>query len=177
MLKKTTAVLLISAFTHVYAVTPGLQANALTSEVDNTFNELSYKLNVEWDQKDGKFLNQSIAEFENEIAALQKEGLTNQDLVDHALTKIKDKRVLNDVRQIVNEVQENQMTPDEARAFVISKLNSIYSHGASWSGAASIAAVSIAAIAAIVCVVIWTHTTHKQKSDLNVTFPQATQLP
>lgn len=134
MLKKITALFLITAFTHVYAATPIQQSSAIADELNRTYNELNYKLNVEWDQKDASFFNQSIDDFEKEISGLQQQGLSTKDLVQNALAKIKDKQVLNDVKELAKVVNESQMSPAEARAFVVSKLNSTYSHGASWSG-------------------------------------------
>lgn len=169
MLKKITALLLVLAFTHVNAATPVRQANAFSSELNRSLDDLNFKINVEWDQKDTKFFDQSITNFENEIAALQKEGLTTKDLVNHALAKIKDKQVLGDIGRMANVVEENQMSPDEARAFVVSKLNSTYSHGASWSGRGQ---ATIYAVAAIICVLIWTNATHKSEKNVYVSFPQ-----
>ncbi len=131
MLKKITALFLITAFTHVYAATP-VQSNAISNELNKTYNELNYKLNVEWDQKDAAFFDQSVDNFEREISALQQQGLSTNDLLQHALGKIKDKQIQNDVKELSKVV--NQMSPAEARAFVVSKLNSTYSNGASWSG-------------------------------------------
>lgn len=134
MLKKIMALFLLTAFTHVYAITPIEQTKAISSELNKTFDELNYKLNVQWDQKDSTFFNQTITDFENEIADLQQQGLTTKDLVHNALDKIKDKQIKNDMNQLSQIINENQMGPQEARDFIISKLNSTYSNGASWSG-------------------------------------------
>lgn len=130
MFKKFTALLLITAFTNVYAITPFEQSRDLSK----TFDSLNYKLNVEWDQKDGTFFDESIAGFEKEIASLQKDGLTKEELVQYTLDKIKDKEIRQEVSELSKIISESQMTNEEARAFTISKLNSTYSHGASWSG-------------------------------------------
>ncbi len=134
MFKKLTALFLLTAFTQVYAVTPIVNASALKSELNKSFDELNYKLNVEWDQKDTKVFDQAVKGFEKEIAELQAQGVTNKDLVDHALEKIKDKQVQKDMAELQKVIKENGMTDAEARAFVIQKLSSTYSHGASWSG-------------------------------------------
>jgi len=134
MFKKITALLLLTTFTHVYAVTPIEQSRAIANELNRTFDELNYKLNVEWDQKDQNYFDRSVTEFENEISALQAEGLTSKDLVDHAISKIKDKSIKTEVNELAKTINENQMSPEEARAFTISKLSSTYAHGASWSG-------------------------------------------
>jgi hypothetical protein len=72
-----------------------------------------------------KSFDATIADFEKEITGLQNEDVTNKDLIDFTTGKIKDKLIQNDI---------NEMSNEEARAFIVSKLNSTYSHGASWSG-------------------------------------------
>lgn len=134
MFKKLTALFLLTAFTQVYAVTPVVNASALKAELNKSFDELNYKLNVEWDQKDSKVFDQAVKGFEKEISELQAQGVSNKELVDHALEKIKDKQVQKDMAELQKVIKENGMTDAEARAFVIQKLSSTYSHGASWSG-------------------------------------------
>lgn len=168
MLKKMTALILILAFNHSFAMAPAQEAKTFSSELNRSFDDLNFKVNVEWDQKDDKFFDQSITDFENDIAELQREGLTSEDLVRHALGKIKDKNELKDIGRMVK-VTEN-MSPDEARDFVISKLSKTYAQGASYNG--GVVKASIYGIAAIICVLIYTNATHKKETDVNVRFPQ-----
>jgi hypothetical protein len=134
MLKKITAMFLLTAFTHVYAITPVQQNLSMSSEINRTFDDLNYKLNVEWDQKDNAYMNSAIDDFEKEITTLQAQGLSTDELVQHTLLKIKDKGTSDEINELAKTITENQMSTEEARAFVISKLNSTYAHGASWSG-------------------------------------------
>lgn len=134
MFKKFTALLLITAFTNVYAITPVQNAKAISNELNKTFDSLNYKLNVEWDQKDATFFDSTIAGFEKEIADLQKDGVTNDDLMKYTVSKIKDPQIQNDINEMSKVIAESKMSNTEARAFVVSKLSSTYSHGASWSG-------------------------------------------
>ena len=64
MFKKFTALILITAFTHVYAVTPVQQTFTMADEMDRSFNELNYRVNVEWDQADSKYLTNAMNDFE-----------------------------------------------------------------------------------------------------------------
>lgn len=170
MLKKMTALILILAFNHSFAMAPAQEAKTFSSELNRSFDDLSFKVNVEWDQKDANFFDQSITDFENDIAELQKEGLTSENLVRHALGKIKDKNELKDIGSVLKVTEK--MSPDEARDFVISRLSKTYAQGASYHG--GVVKASIYGIAAIVCVLIYTNATHKTKteSDVNVSFPQ-----
>lgn len=166
MLKKLTALFLLTAFTQVYAVTPVVNAQAAQAELNKTFNELNYKLNVEWDQKDTKVFDQAVKEFEKDIAELQAQGVSNQDLVQTAMDKIKDKQVQKDMMELQKVIQENQMSDAEARAFVIQKLSSTYSHGASWSGS-RMGIHTALVIGAIILIVIYCH--HQSSSDTTTT--------
>lgn len=134
MFKKITALLLLTVFTNVYAFSPIDQSTAIRAELSKTFNSLNYTLNVEWDQKDAKYFDDSVANFEEKITALQNNGLTNEELMNYALENIKDKEIKNDINELAKVINDSQMTNEEARAFTIAKLNSTYSHGASWSG-------------------------------------------
>lgn len=157
MFKKITALLLLTAFTNVYAVTPIQQAN----ELGKTFDSLNYKLNVEWDQKDSKFFDSTIANFEKEISDLQDAGVTNSDLMDYTISKIKDPQMQNEINEMSKAIADAQMSSTEARAFVISKLNSTYSHGASWSGSRmGLKAAFFIGLIVVILVVV-----HNQHSD------------
>jgi hypothetical protein len=154
MLKKMTALLLLSAFTHVYAFSPLVQANELDAKLSSAFDSVNFKLNVEWDQKDVAFFDRTISEFEKEISTLQDEGVGKTDLLKSALVKIKDEQVKKDIQELSNLMDESQMTKNESRDFVIKTLSSTYSKGASWSGHrhGRHTAILIAAIIIILCV-------------------------
>lgn len=170
MFKKITALLLLTAFTNVYAVTPIQQTSAMASELNKTFDTLNYKLNVEWDQKDSQFFNSTIADFEKEIGDLQSDGVTNKDLIAYTSEKIKDKQIQNDINELSQIVADSQMTNDEARDFIVSKLNSTYSEGASWSGRRMGVHTAII-VGAIVLILICVHHP-KKKRDNNNCYPQ-----
>lgn len=159
MLKKFTALFLITAFTQVYAITPIQQSQAIADELNRTFDELNYKLNVEWDQKDPAVFDQTVQGFQDEISALQAQGLTTTDLMNHALEKIKDKQIQNDMNELAKVADENQMNPDEARAFIVSRLSSTYSHGASWSGS-RLGVHTAIIVGAIIVILIVCHNRH-----------------
>lgn len=165
MLKKMTAFFLLMAFSNVYAFTPIQQTRAIENELNKTFDSLNYRLNVEWDQKDSKFFDATIADFEKEIGALQKAGLTKEELVKYTMGKIKDKDVKNEINELSKVIGQSKMTNEEARAFTISKLNSTYSHGASWSGS-RVGAHAAVLVGIIIILIIVAH--HDDYNDDNV---------
>lgn len=170
MFKKITALLLLTTMTNVYAFSPISQARAIEAELSKTFDSLNYKLNVEWDQKDSKVFDATIAEFEKEIADLQKEGLTKQELMKYTLEKIKDKQVKAEINELSKVISESQMTDEEARAFTISKLSSTYSHGASWSGS-RLGIHKALIIGAIIVILVVAHNNHDDDDSTNGEVP------
>ncbi len=132
--KKFVATFILTAFTQVYAYSPIQQSMAVSDELTRSFDELNYKMNVEWDQKDPGFMDEALKEFEKNIADLQAQGLSNNELVEYTLGKIKDKKTRDEISELTSAINEGQLNPEEARSFAISKMNSIYSHGASWTG-------------------------------------------
>lgn len=122
--------------------------------MNRVFDELNYRMNVEWDQADSEYVKGALDDFEKEIADLQKQGLTNQELTQYTLSKIKDKATVDVVNSLSRTINENQMTADEARDFAVSKLNNMYAQGANWSGGrirASHVALILGIIALIYC--------------------------
>ena len=134
MFKKITALFLVMSFSHVYAITPVQESSAATNQISRSFDELNYKLNVEWDQSDSKYVKDAFEDFEKDITALQNQGLSNQELTQYALDKIKDKQSKDEINEITKTINEGQMTSDEAREFVMSKLSTMYAHGTNWTG-------------------------------------------
>ena len=134
MFKKFTALLLITAFTQAYAFTPIQQSSQMASELNKTFDEFNFKLNVEWDQKDTAVFDQTVKDLEGQIADLQKQGLTNNDLIQNSLNNIKDKKIQDEMSELAKVIDQQNMTQEEARSFILAKLSSTYAHGASWSG-------------------------------------------
>lgn len=153
MFKKMTAILMVAAMTNAYAVTPVKQSFDQAAELKKTYDELNYKLNVEWDQQDGNFRDNALKSFEQQLASLQKQGLTGQALVNYTMEQMKDKETRDDIIATAKIIHDNKLSSEEARAFALSKVNSMYAQGASWSGSRMRihAVLMVAAIILIVC--------------------------
>lgn len=152
MLRKFTALLMLTSFTHAFAMTPVQETSALSKALDQTFNEMNYSLNVEWDQKDQVYFNNTVDGFEKQIKDLQAQGLTNKELIDYTLAKVKDKQIQNDITEISKVINETEMTADQARDFALEKLNSTHSQGASWSGSKK--GIKLAIILALIIIIV-----------------------
>src|SRR5690606_33381384 len=97
-----------------------VQANAASSNsLKQAFDELNFSLSVEWDQKDRDFYAEATKEFQDKVAELQKEGLSNAELLDFAKTQIKDSKVQKELETALNLIQVNMLSEKEARKLII----------------------------------------------------------
>lgn len=143
---------MLTSFTHAFAMTPVQETSALSKALDQTFNEMNYSLNVEWDQKDQVYFKNTVDGFENQIKSLQDQGLTNKELIEYTLAKVKDKQIQNDISEISKVISETEMTPDQARDFALEKLNSTHAQGASWAGSKK--GIKLAIILALIIIIV-----------------------
>lgn len=143
---------MLTSFTHAFAMAPVQETSALSKALDATFNEMNYSLNVEWDQKDQVYFNNTVDGFENQVKDLQDQGLTNKELIEYTLSKVKDRQTQKDIAEISKVISETEMTPDQARDFALEKLNSTHSQGASWSG--SRMGIKMVVILAIIIIIV-----------------------
>lgn len=154
MVRKMFSVLLLTAVTNAFAMSPVYDSHKLANDLSKNFDEMNYALNVEWDQKDSSFFDATVANFEKEVENLQAQGLTNQELIDYTLNNIKDKKMQKDIIEISKIISDSNMTSEEAREFVLSKIDQTYAQGTSWSGARLGLKVAffIGALLIIICV-------------------------
>ncbi|MGE3609422.1 MAG: hypothetical protein AB7I27_07530 [Bacteriovoracaceae bacterium] len=110
-----------------------VQAAALDG-LKKAYDDLTYALEVEWDQKDQNFKREQLEKFNASIAELQKQGLTNSELMDFTLAQVKDESIKKDIQTTLSLVSINQMSQLEARNLIKQTLDKSRSQGASWSG-------------------------------------------
>lgn len=146
MLKKfVTLIMIFSMFT--------AQANVATSQgLKAIFDELTFSLNVEWDQKDKSFYDAQMKKFTEQLKQLQVAGLSNKDLVEFAKDQVKNEKVAENIEAAMNLIQINKMKPEEARKFALDVVAKSYVTGANYSssGTVIVAAVLIVALVAVV---------------------------
>lgn len=144
---------LISFFLVFITFTVHVQAGT-ENGIKAAFDELNYSLTVEWDQKDQSFFNAQTEKFTREVIALQKAGLTNQEMLDAVLNEVKDKNLVRDIKATYSLVSINALSAEEAQAQVKDLLQRSYNTGASWSaGSVFFGMVLMIAIIAVVGIV------------------------
>lgn len=131
-----------------------VQANAVTHNgLKAAFDDLNYALTVEWDQNDQAFYKSQMENFTSKLEALQKSGLTNQELINFALSQVKDEKIARDVETALNMVQINRMSEKEAQKYVTDVMNKSYSRGASWGGEVIIGAIVVVLVVAVALII------------------------
>lgn len=112
-----------------------VQAHASTQNgLKAAFDELNYSLTVEWDQKDRAVYEAHMKKFNQTIRELQKQGLTNQEMIAFAKSKIKNAKVAKDLETAFTMVTINKMSSEEASQYMLDSMKRSYSNGASWNG-------------------------------------------
>lgn len=122
-------------FLTLMTLTAQVSANS-QSGLKTAFDELNYSLNVEWDQKDENFYNTQSEKFTKEIMKLQEAGLSNKELMDFAITQVKDKTLAHEIQTTFSLVSIDAMSSQEAQEHIKKAIAKSYGQGASWSGAA-----------------------------------------
>lgn len=127
-LRKIFALVSIVACFQTFALTP----QAGLTELKKAYDALNFSIQVEWDQKDKKFYNKKVAEFHKEIKKLQKQGLSNAELINFVKSNIKDRNLSKNLDEVMNTIKASSMTQKEARKFALDYMSKNYSEGASW---------------------------------------------
>lgn len=112
-----------------------VQAHASTQNgLKAAFDEMNYSLTVEWNQKDQSFYEAQLKKFTATVRDLQKQGLTNQQMIDFAKSEVKDAKVAKDLETAFSMITINKMSSEEASRYMMDSMKRAYSNGASWNG-------------------------------------------
>jgi hypothetical protein len=112
-----------------------VHANAASqNNLKAAFDELNYSLTVEWDQKDKDFYNNQMKKFRGTLRELQRDGLSNSELIEFVKSEVKDQRIARDLETAFNMVTINKMNQEEASKYMLETMKKSYSSGASWGG-------------------------------------------
>lgn len=118
------------------------------------FDEFNFAVTVEWDQKDPLFLEAQKFELTQQIASLESQGLTREELIGFVKSKIKDASVIKTLDSVLEAVSLNKMTTEEAQDLMIKSLNKTHATGANWNGAIVITPVALLVLILIVVLVV-----------------------
>jgi CheY-like chemotaxis protein len=114
-----------------------VQAQATTQNgLKAAFDEMTYSITVEWDQKDKAFYEAQVEKFTQVVTDLQKQGMTNAELVEFAKSQVKDVQLAKELDTIFSIITINKMSSTEAAQYMRESFQRSYSKGASWGGEA-----------------------------------------
>lgn len=152
MTRIITFILALSIFT--------VSAHASTQDgLKEAFNELNFALTVDSDGTDKATHDAAMKKFNESLAALQAQGLTNEQMVDFVKKEVKDARIAKDIETAMNMIALNKMSPAEASNYMMETMRRSYSKGASWNGSGVaigiIIAVFVVAAAVATGVIVW----------------------
>ncbi len=103
------------------------QAFAETAPLKAAFDELTYSLTVEWDQKDQEFAENSLSKFQMKVA-----GASEEDKTQFFKSLLKGRADI-ETERFVRDLQEENLSREEAIAKLNQVISSSYHTGASFS--------------------------------------------
>jgi Skp family chaperone for outer membrane proteins len=125
--KLLTLMMVVSIFT--------VQAQASTQNgLKAAFDEMNYSLTVEWDQKDNAVYEAQLKKFTGVVRDLQKQGLTNSQMIAFAKSEVKDAKVAKDLETAFSMITINKMSSEDASKYMMDSMKRSYSSGAAWNG-------------------------------------------
>lgn len=108
------------------------------SGLKSAFDELSYSLSVEWNQKDKAFYDAQMKKFSTSLKELQAKGLTNAELIEFVKSEVKDAKIAKDMETAFTMIQLQKMSASDAANYMTQTMKKSYSVGASWNGDAAL---------------------------------------
>ena len=119
------------------------------------YDEYHYSLTVEWDQKDKAFAKAVDEKFKTGLEELQKQGLTNEELIEFASTQFKDKKTQADFDNLMMLTKLNLLKPLEVNKMVNDLIRKSYQQGANWNADVAIKIIGGVAGALFLALITW----------------------
>lgn len=128
MFKKLfTLMMVVSIFT--------VQAHAATNNgLKAAFDEMTYNIEQQGLGENKDFVNAELKKFSAVVRDLQKQGMTNAQLIEFAKSEVKDAKAAKDLETAFNMISINKMSSEDAAEYMTEALKRSYTKGASWSG-------------------------------------------
>ncbi len=133
----------------VFAVQANTSSN---NSLKAAFDDLNYALTVEWDQKDRAFYDAQVEKFNGKVKALQAQGVTQSEVMEFAVSQVKDKNLAKELELAYTQISLNQLPQAEARKLILDTFSKSYSRGANWNGEAVLYGAIIVVIAAAIII-------------------------
>ena len=126
-----------------YVPTPQLQ------KLEKAYSDLSFSLEVEWDQQDEEFFKAQVNKFEQTVVEAMNKGVTKEELIIFLQQNIRNQNIAHNVRDVFTTLDAKQMNEDEILNFVDEYVSeNTNARGANWIGG-SVVSTAIKATVAI----------------------------
>ncbi|MFG1503810.1 hypothetical protein ACRXCV_05695 [Halobacteriovorax sp. GFR7] len=106
----------------------------IEAKIAPIFEEVEFKLSVEWDQKDQNFYNETVKSFEKQLGDLAQEGITPSEVLNYLQANIKDKKVASELSNLVGSIDVENMTLEESKSLIQDYVDGMKNTGANYSG-------------------------------------------
>lgn len=128
MFKRLSTLLLAFAFvTTASASTVG--AHSIKAAID----EFNFAMTVEWDQQDQAFYQAQMKKFLANLNTLRAQGATTAEIIDVAVSTIKNEKLALEMKSILELIEVEKLSVEEAQAMLLEATKNSSSTGASWS--------------------------------------------
>lgn len=104
------------------------------AKIAPVFEELEYKLSVEWDQKDQAFYKSAVQNFETNLTELSNDGVSPSEVLNYLQSNIKDQKVAGELAELVASIDTEKMTLEESKVLVKEYVDGMKNTGANYSG-------------------------------------------
>jgi len=123
--------------------------------VKSIIDDLTYSLNVEWDQEDQRFYNEQIDLYTQRMADLRAQGLSQEELMNSVMATVKNEEARREVREVLQIISVEKLTDAQALNILTSLRQKTYGEGASWNGNVVVKTAIITAIVIGTAVVLY----------------------
>ena len=122
----------------------------------NAYQELNYRLEVEWDQESQEMRNKIVSDFHKTLVELRKEGVSNKDLLLSLKNAVLSKQGAQELDSIIKTIETGDLTDTEVNQIVNSFAQELGKEGSQFSsGATAAIVIGVVAIAAAVVLVVY----------------------
>lgn len=104
------------------------------AKIASIFDEVEFKLSVEWDQKDQAFYNETVRNFEKQLGDLAQEGVAPSDVLNYLQSNIKDKKVASELSDLVSTIDVETMSLEDSKSLIQDYVDGMKNTGANYSG-------------------------------------------
>jgi hypothetical protein len=102
--------------------------------IGKVFNEFRYKMTVEVNPNELNFQEKATAEFKQKLSNLESQGVSAAEIMNYMRASVLDSATRTEFDRMVNSIDTDKVSAEEAGNLAMKFMNSKYQQGASYSG-------------------------------------------